>query len=81
MTSLAYAFRRLAPSEVPAMRQLLAVYAETFEDPVSYQQRPPSDAYLKALLGKPHFITVVADALNGGTCYGQTETVSGMLPV
>lgn len=75
MQSSHYSFRRLAPSDVPAMRNLLAVYGEAFEDPVSYRQSPPTDAYLSTLLAKPHFITVVSEAPDHGVVGGLSAYV------
>jgi aminoglycoside 3-N-acetyltransferase I len=53
-------FERLTPNDLPSMRELLDVYAVAFEDPDSYRSRPPSDDYLKSLLAKDTFITLVA---------------------
>jgi aminoglycoside 3-N-acetyltransferase I len=55
-----FVFERLSAQDVPSMRALLDVYAVAFEDPVSYQSRPPSDEYLQKLLGRDTFFTVVA---------------------
>jgi aminoglycoside 3-N-acetyltransferase I len=55
-----YGVKRLHPSDLDLMRQLLAVYAEAFDDPATYLNSPPSNEYLGRLLGKPDFITVVA---------------------
>lgn len=75
MTLARYTFRRLTPSDVTGMRRLLAVYAEAFEDPESYQHRPPSDSYLGELLAKPHFVTVVAEASGYGVVAGLSAYV------
>jgi len=50
------------------MHQLLAVFAEAFEDPDAYQGAVPGDDYLQRLLGKPHFIALAA--LDGETVVG-----------
>jgi len=55
-----FVFERLTAKDVPSMRALLDVYAVAFDDPVSYQSRPPSDAYLEKLLGRDTFFTMVA---------------------
>lgn len=55
-----FVVERLRDTDVSAMRELLDVYAVAFEDPVSYQSNPPSDAYLKRLLSRDTFFTVVA---------------------
>jgi ribosomal protein S18 acetylase RimI-like enzyme len=53
-------YQRLTPDDLHSMRELLEVYALAFEDPVSYRSRPPSDDYLRKLLAKDSFLTVVA---------------------
>lgn len=50
--------RRLTGRDVPAMRKLLAMFAQAFEDPVSYQSQPPSDAYLHAFLERDDVIVL-----------------------
>jgi aminoglycoside 3-N-acetyltransferase I len=75
MKSTNYSFRRLAPFDVPTMRHLLEVYAEAFEDPVSYQKMPPTNEYLSDLLTKPHVITVVAEAPEHGVVAGLSAYV------
>jgi aminoglycoside 3-N-acetyltransferase I len=50
--------RRLTARDVPAMRKLLVMFAEAFEDSVNYDSRPPSDAYLRALLDRAHVIVL-----------------------
>lgn len=55
-----FQFERVTPQDLNSMRELLVVYALAFEDPVSYQSAPPSDAYLQKLLAKENFLTLVA---------------------
>ncbi|WP_141736748.1 AAC(3)-I family aminoglycoside N-acetyltransferase [Oligoflexus tunisiensis] len=55
-----FVFEKVAPNDLNSMRELLEVYAVAFEDPASYRSRPPSDDYLRALLAKETFITIVA---------------------
>ncbi|HYX38381.1 MAG TPA: AAC(3)-I family aminoglycoside N-acetyltransferase [Oligoflexus sp.] len=55
-----FIFEKVTPSDLKSMRELLEVYAVAFDDAVSYRSRPPSDDYLKSLLAKETFITVVA---------------------
>lgn len=55
-----FVFETLTAKDIPSMRALLDVYALAFDDPVSYQSRPPSDEYLAKLLGRDTFFTVVA---------------------
>ena len=56
----AYSIRKLAPADVPAMRALNALFAEAFNDRDSYAGAVPDDAYLERLLGREHFIALVA---------------------
>lgn len=65
---MTYAFKRLTPGDVPLMKQLLAVFAEAFDDHDSYQSAVPADDYLRSLLAKPTFIAQVA--LDGGEVVG-----------
>ncbi len=46
--------------DVRAMRQLLGVFADAFEDHESYQSAAPSDEYLTKLLAREDFIPLVA---------------------
>ena len=59
---------RLAPADVPRLRQLNALFGEAFADPISYGAAPPNDDWLEALLAKEHVIALVA--LGGGTVVG-----------
>lgn len=58
--SPAFALRRLAAGDLPAMRELLAVFGETFGEPETYGGNPPDDAYLARLLGRADFIALAA---------------------
>jgi aminoglycoside 3-N-acetyltransferase I len=53
---------------VPLLKYLLRVFGEAFEEPDTYQSAVPSEGYLQALLGKQHFIALVA--LDGETVVG-----------
>ncbi len=55
-----YVYRQLARTDVPLLKDLLAVLGEAFGETDTYQGAIPSDDYLSRLLGKPHFIAVVA---------------------
>jgi aminoglycoside 3-N-acetyltransferase I len=55
-----YAFKHLGWSDVSVLKALLAVFGEAFGETETYQGAVPCDAYLDALLRKPHFIAVVA---------------------
>lgn len=54
--------RILHATDVDLLRQMLAMFAEAFEDPEAYASRPPDDAYLHALLQRDTFIAVAAQA-------------------
>jgi aminoglycoside 3-N-acetyltransferase I len=64
-----YSYRRLDRQDVRLLKGLLQVFGEAFEDPRTYQGAIPGDDYLRSLLGKPHFIALVAldsDRVVGG---------------
>lgn len=52
--------RRLGPADLDICRALNALFADAFDDPVSYAQAPPGDGYLADLLGRDHFVALVA---------------------
>src|SRR5215210_2243154 len=52
--------RRLTPTDVPLLRQLNAMFGETFAQPETYAAASPSDAYLESLLAKEHVVALVA---------------------
>ncbi|HEY6982606.1 AAC(3)-I family aminoglycoside N-acetyltransferase [Reyranella sp.] len=51
---------RLTPSDAPLLRKLNTLFGEAFGDPETYGGAPPSDTYLRDLLGKDHVIALVA---------------------
>jgi aminoglycoside 3-N-acetyltransferase I len=51
---------RLSAGDLPAMRELNALFAAVFDDPASYASELPRDEYLSAVLAKPHIIVLVA---------------------
>jgi aminoglycoside 3-N-acetyltransferase I len=61
-------FQQLTGLDVPRLKALLRVFGEAFEDVHTYQHSVPSDEYLSRLLGKQHFIAVVA--MQGGEVIG-----------
>jgi aminoglycoside 3-N-acetyltransferase I len=65
---MAYTFRHLSDSDVEVLKQLLKVFGEAFDDVAAYQDRVPSDGYLRSLLSAPYFIALVA--LNGDDVVG-----------
>ncbi len=57
--------RRLGEGDGATVRQLMALFADAFEDPEHYSQRPPTDAYLQRLLARPDFLMFVAASPDG----------------
>jgi aminoglycoside 3-N-acetyltransferase I len=55
-----YTYNHITVSDVPVLKALLAVFGEAFGDPDAYQGSVPTNAYLEALLRKPHFIAIAA---------------------
>ena len=69
-------FKQLTASDTVLLKNLLRVFGEAFEDVETYQAAVPSDDYLRSLLGKPHFIVVVAcsgDKVIGGLAAYELE--------
>ena len=62
---MAYTFERLTRSDIASLKSLLRVFGEAFDDVDTYQGAVPSDDYLRSLLAMPHFIVVVARAIDG----------------
>jgi aminoglycoside 3-N-acetyltransferase I len=54
--------RVLAPTDVPAMRDVLALFGRAFGDAGAYEARQPDDAYLQHLLGRDTFVAIAATA-------------------
>jgi aminoglycoside 3-N-acetyltransferase I len=66
---VSYTYRQLCAEDVPALKQLLGVFADAFGDWNAYQSAVPQDEYLRSLLAKPYFIVLVAivnDKVVGG---------------
>jgi aminoglycoside 3-N-acetyltransferase I len=63
-----YTYQQISAADLPFLKSLLAVFGEAFGEIDTYQGAVPSDAYLVALLNKPHFIAVAA--LRGGEVVG-----------
>jgi aminoglycoside 3-N-acetyltransferase I len=59
MNQTDYVVKQVTASDLPLMRQLLAVYGRAFDDVATFSVAPPSDAYLQRLLGSSEFITIV----------------------
>ena len=59
-TSNKYSYQMLDSSDVSLLKKLLKVFGEAFEETETYQGAVPTDDYLKGLLGKQHFLALVA---------------------
>src|SRR5581483_2053095 len=71
-----YSLKRLTPSDMNLLKNLLAVFGEAFNERETYQDAVPSDAYLESLLAKPHFIVLIAldgDQVVGGLAAYELE--------
>ena len=55
-----YTYRQLRRDDVTLLKELLGVFGHAFNDNETYQHAIPTDEYLTNLLGKEHFIVVVA---------------------
>jgi len=55
-----YTYKQISAGDLPILKSLLAVFGEAFGEPDTYQGAVPTDAYLEALLRKPHFIALAA---------------------
>jgi aminoglycoside 3-N-acetyltransferase I len=68
-----YAYRRLTRADVSLLKDLLRVFGQAFGEVDTYQHSVPDDDYLTRLLGKQHFIAVVAmtgeEVVGGLTAY------------
>ena len=61
--------KALGASDVPAMRQMLGLFGEAFDDLPTYAGNQPDDAYLNDLLTRDTFVAIgafVGGALVGG---------------
>jgi aminoglycoside 3-N-acetyltransferase I len=52
--------RHLTPNDVPLMDALLRTFGEAFNDVDTYTANPPSEGYLRQLLGGDSFIALAA---------------------
>jgi aminoglycoside 3-N-acetyltransferase I len=59
-TAPSFTVRRLEPGDAALLRALNAVFGRAFGEPETYGAEPPSDAYLRALLGREHVIALAA---------------------
>ena len=65
-----YTYKQLSGADVGLLKELLKVFGEAFNDVDAYRSAVPSDAYLKALLSKPHVIIFAA--------FNENEVVGGL---
>ena len=68
---MALTYKHLGGEDLTIFKDLLAVFGEAFGEPDTYGARVPSDAYLRDLLGMPHFFALAAlagDEVVGGLC-------------
>jgi aminoglycoside 3-N-acetyltransferase I len=54
--------RRLGPGDALLLTRLNRMFSEAFEDAETYGARPPGEAYVETLLGKPHIVVLAATA-------------------
>jgi aminoglycoside 3-N-acetyltransferase I len=68
-----FRIHRLVSGDIALMHGMLGMFAEAFEDPESYDQKRPSDAYSNRLLASDTFIALAAlqgdDVIGGLAAY------------
>jgi aminoglycoside 3-N-acetyltransferase I len=73
MVTSSITIRQVTPADIGLMKRLLAMFGTAFGEPGTYGDAVPEDAYLQRLLGKPHFIALVAlhgdDVVGGLAAY------------
>jgi aminoglycoside 3-N-acetyltransferase I len=55
-----YLYKQLTSSDVKQLKELLKIFGQAFGENGTYQKFVPKNAYLKRLLAKNSFITIVA---------------------
>ncbi len=60
MSHVPASIRVLGASDVPALRMMLGLFSNAFDDPEAYLNHQPSEAYLTRLLASDTFIAVAA---------------------
>jgi aminoglycoside 3-N-acetyltransferase I len=63
-----FSIRALDPGDLPAMRRMLAMFGEAFDEVTTYSAAPPGAAYLESLLASDSFIALAAQ--HGGEVVG-----------
>jgi aminoglycoside 3-N-acetyltransferase I len=66
--------RHLTANDVPLMNALLRTFGEAFNDVDTYTANPPSEGYLRRLLGGDSFIALAA--LKWGVVVGVSPPTS-----
>ncbi len=61
MTAMA-SISLLTSEDTADLRALNALFADVFEEPHTYRSAPPTEAYLREFLARPHVLVVVARA-------------------
>lgn len=62
--------RALTASDAPALRNMLGLFSDSFEDPESYLKQQPTDEYLTKLLASDTFIAIAT--------FAQGQVVGGL---
>jgi aminoglycoside 3-N-acetyltransferase I len=71
-----YTCKQITPADLALFKELLRVFGEAFNEAETYQGAVPSDAYLRSLLSKQHFIAIAAikgDGTVGGLAAYELE--------
>jgi aminoglycoside 3-N-acetyltransferase I len=68
MPVLPFEVRVLGPGDVAALRAMCLMFGKAFEEPATYGEQQPDDAYLQRLLASDTFVAVIAVA--GGKAIG-----------
>ncbi len=71
-----YSYRRLGDLDTGLLREMLALFAEVFDEPETYLGAVPSEEYLRGLLRRTDFIALAAlaeDEVVGGLAAYELE--------
>jgi aminoglycoside 3-N-acetyltransferase I len=74
----AYTIHHLTRKDVPTLRCMNALFGKAFDDPKTYTESPPRDAYLEGLLTKESVIALAAldgDEIVGGLLAYQLDKI------
>lgn len=55
-----FKYLRIKKGNIKTFRELNALFAVEFGDPIAYESKKPTVRYLSKLIAKPHFIAIVA---------------------